>query len=30
MNGDFNFHVDENLKRKGPVGGYQMVCRNEI
>jgi len=24
LNGHFNFHFDENLKRKGPVRGYQI------
>ncbi len=25
MNGKFNFHFDENLKRSGPVRGYQIA-----
>ncbi len=25
MNGHFKFHFDENLRRKGPVSGYQVV-----
>jgi hypothetical protein len=30
MNGHFNFHYDENLKRKGPVRGYQVTSWTEI
>jgi hypothetical protein len=30
LNGHFNFHFDENLKRKGPVRGYQITAWSEI
>lgn len=30
MNGHFNFHFDENLRRKGPVRGYQISSWTEI
>jgi len=30
MNGHFNFHFDENLRRKGPVRGYQITSWIEI
>ena len=30
MNGHFNFHFDENLKRKGPIRGYQVTSWKEI
>lgn len=30
MNGHFNFHFDENLKRKGPVRGYRITSWREI
>jgi hypothetical protein len=30
MNGHFNFHFDENLKRKGPIRGYQIKSWTEI
>jgi hypothetical protein len=30
MNGHFNFHFDENLKRNGPVRGYQITSWSEI
>ncbi len=30
MNGHFNFHFDENLKKKGPVRGYQIASWTEI
>jgi hypothetical protein len=30
MNGHFNFHFDENLRRKGPVRGYQLTSWTEI
>ena len=30
MNGHFNFHFDENLRRKGPVRGYQINSWTEI
>jgi len=30
MNGHFNFHFDENLKRNGPVRGYQISSWKEI
>jgi hypothetical protein len=30
MNGHFNFHFDENLKRAGPVRGYQINSWSEI
>jgi hypothetical protein len=30
MNGHFKFHYDENLRRKGPVRGYQVVEWKEI
>jgi hypothetical protein len=30
MNGHFNFHFDENLKRKGPVRGYQIASWTEL
>lgn len=30
MNGHFNFHFDENLKRKGPVRGYQITSWSEL
>ena len=30
MNGHFNFHFDENLKKKGPSRGYQITSWNEI
>ena len=30
MNGHFNFHFDENLKRQGPVRGYQISSWTEI
>ena len=30
MNGHFNFHFDENLRRKGPVRGYQITSWTEI
>jgi len=30
MNGHFRFHFDENLKRKGPVRGYQVTSWTEI
>ena len=30
MNGHFNFHFDENLRRKGPIRGYQITSWAEI
>jgi hypothetical protein len=30
LNGHFNFHFDENLKRKGPMRGYQITSWTEI
>ena len=30
MDGHFNFHFDENLKRKGPVRGYQVTSWTEL
>jgi len=30
MNGHFNFHFDENLKKTGPVRGYQISSWTEI
>jgi len=30
MNGHFKFHFDENLRRKGPVRGYQVNSWSEI
>ncbi len=30
LNGHFNFHFDENLKRKGPIRGYQITSWKEI
>lgn len=30
MNGHFNFHFDENLKRQGPVRGYQIASWTEL
>jgi len=30
MNGQFKFHFDENLKRKGPVRGYQVNSWTEL
>jgi hypothetical protein len=30
MNGHFNMHFDENLRRKGPVRGYQITSWTEI
>jgi hypothetical protein len=30
MNGHFNFHFDENLRRKGPARGYQITSWTEI
>jgi hypothetical protein len=30
MNGHFNLHFDENLKRKGPVRGYQVISWREL
>jgi hypothetical protein len=29
MNGHFNFHFDENLRRNGPIRGYQITSWNE-
>jgi hypothetical protein len=30
MNGHFNFHFDENLKRSGPIRGYQLTSWSEL
>jgi hypothetical protein len=30
MNGHFNFHFDENLRRAGPIRGYQITSWTEI
>ena len=30
MNGHFNFHFDENLRRKGPVRGFQVDSWTEL
>jgi hypothetical protein len=30
MNGHFNIHFDENLKRQGPVRGYQIASWSEM
>ena len=30
MNGHFNFHYDENLKRTGPVSGYTVSYWKEL
>jgi hypothetical protein len=30
MNGHFNFHFDENLKRSGPMRGYQIASWSEM
>jgi len=30
MNGHFKFHLDENLRRKGPIRGFQVVEWKEI
>jgi len=30
MNGKFNFHYDENLKRGGPVSGFNVVSWKEL
>jgi len=30
MNGHFKFHFDENLKRKGPIRGYQITSWTEL
>jgi hypothetical protein len=30
MNGHFNFHFDENLKRAGPIRGFQITSWGEI
>jgi hypothetical protein len=30
MNGHFNFHYDENLKRRGPMSGFQMKSWTEL
>jgi len=30
MNGHFRFHFDENLKRKGPIRGYQVASWTEL
>jgi hypothetical protein len=30
MNGHFNFHFDENLKRRGPMSGFQMKSWREL
>jgi hypothetical protein len=30
LNGHFNFHYDENLKRGGPIRGYQLTSWTEI
>jgi hypothetical protein len=30
MNGHYNFHFDENLRRKGPIRGYQVTSWAEI
>jgi hypothetical protein len=30
MNGHFNFHFDENLRKTGPVRGYQIASWKEI
>ena len=30
MNGHFNFHFDENLRRAGPIRGYQIYRWTEI
>jgi len=30
MNGHFRFHFDENLKRKGPIRGYQINSWTEL
>jgi hypothetical protein len=30
MNGHFNYHFDENLKRSGPIRGYQITSWREI
>jgi len=29
MNGHFNFHFDENLRRRGPIRGYQVTSWRE-
>lgn len=30
LNGHFNFHYDENLKRRGPMAGFQMKSWREL
>jgi hypothetical protein len=30
MNGKFNFHFDENLKRSGPMSGYAAISWSEL
>jgi len=30
MNGKFNFHYDENLKRNGPMSGFQVASWKEM
>ncbi len=30
INGNFNFHYDENLKRRGPVSGYVITSWREL
>jgi hypothetical protein len=30
MNGHFNFHFDENLRRSGPIRGYQIASWSEM
>jgi len=30
MNGKFNFHYDENLKRVGPVSGFSVTSWKEL
>jgi len=30
MNGKFNFHYDENLRRIGPINGYRVVAWREL
>jgi hypothetical protein len=30
MNGHFNFHFDENLRKKGPISGFVVSSWNEI
>ena len=30
MNGKFNFHFDENIKRAGPVSGFTVTSWKEL